>query len=63
MRFSISRTSGSEPPCSDAYKLPDQPEWSIDILDLAALMALQHQLDTRMIISGDTLEIYDDYRE
>lgn len=68
MRFVITRTSleqrnRAEKPCEWAKWDPALANWTIEILELGDLRALQRDTDSPIIIDGDTLEIYDGHRE
>jgi hypothetical protein len=64
MEFFICRTSGScfnkKKPTENAYKKGEH--WYIKINSLEELIDLT-KIEGEIIISKDTLEIYDDYRE
>ena len=64
MKYKISRSSdwfGKKQPCEKAYKENDT--WYIDINTLEELNELIDEVETKVIIGGDDIEIYDYYRE
>lgn len=65
MKYKISRTSDwwgcKTKPCEKAYKENDT--WYIDINSLEELNELIGEVESKVIIGGDDIEIYDDYRE
>jgi hypothetical protein len=66
MRFKIIRASDylgpKEAPCDGAVKA-DDGNWYIEIPDLAALMALQAAVNDDLIVTRNSIWIYDDYME
>ena len=64
MKYEILRTSdwlGKTKPCAKAYNENDK--WYIDINSLEELNELIGEVESKVIIGGDDIEIYDDYRE
>lgn len=64
MKYKISRSSdwwGEKQPCEKAYK--ENGTWYIDINSLEELNELINEVETKVIIGGGDIEIYDDYRE
>lgn len=73
MKYKIERTSSAayqvEQPCDKAYRGDDDddefdnPQWYIDIDSLEDLQELREEVKCSLIVSKETIEIYDDYRE
>lgn len=71
MKYKIERTSSSayqvEQPCDKAYRGDDDefdnPQWYIDLNSLEDLQELREEVKCSLIVSKETIEIYDDYRE
>lgn len=70
MKYRIYRTSDREgkfPPCINAYKGIQcdcfGQAWYININTLEELHSLQERVRTPLIITADTIEIYDTFRE
>ena len=71
MKYKIERTSRFvyqvEPPCDKAYRGDNDefniPQWYIDINSLEDLQELIEEVKYPLIVSKETIEIYDDYRE
>ena len=64
MKYEISRTSdwlGEKKPCAKAYKENDK--WYIDINSLEELNELISEVESKVIVGNNNIEIYDDYRE
>lgn len=59
MKFKLIRTSGN------SINMPEEAsnEIEIEINTIEQLMSLASKYDRELIISKDTIEIYDDYRE
>lgn len=71
MKYKIERTSNLiyqvEQPCNKAYRGDNGefniPQWYIDINSLEDLQELIEEVKYPLIVSKETIEIYDDYRE
>lgn len=71
MKYKIERTSSFacqvEQPCDKAYRGENDefnvPQWYIDINSLEDLQELIEEVKYPLIVSKETIEIYDDYRE
>ena len=65
MKFSVSATSGMEPPCKKAERVFGEEDFYVEIASLEDLVDLSKSEDCKIIVSGDIrhVEIYDGYRE
>lgn len=71
MKYKIERSSSAayqvEQPCDKEYRGDDDefsiPQWYIDIDSLEDLQELIEEVKCSLIVSKETIEIYDAYRE
>lgn len=67
MIFNIHRTSTTDTwkqPCEGAIQRnPGKPPWTITIDTIEELAALQRKVGEPLIVRGDSIEVYDEYRE
>lgn len=66
MIFTIDRTSTFEQPCEEAFRLEENSNgyapWGIKLDSLEELMLFVAKYE-RIIVTEDSIEIYDDFRE